>query len=147
VINVFAQIAVTKLHILTRWTHLILPAFLKYLPSLLVTRTELYAFHTGLWQVLAVYVIRKFQLPPPPPPPPLYLEIPTSTPTLFHCPKPHTLFRTSIPHLLVFLFLACGTIKMLKVMLSDSVILIGFIQDFEEKYFSTGGKILFCKVC
>jgi hypothetical protein len=30
---------------------------------------------------------------------------------------------------------------------SDSSRLIGFFQEFGEKYFSTCGKILFCKVC
>jgi hypothetical protein len=30
---------------------------------------------------------------------------------------------------------------------SDSSSLIGFVQEFGEKYFSTDGKILFCKVC
>jgi uncharacterized protein YqfB (UPF0267 family) len=29
----------------------------------------------------------------------------------------------------------------------DSSRLIGFVQEFGEKYFSTDGKILFCKVC
>ena len=30
---------------------------------------------------------------------------------------------------------------------SDISSLIGFVQEFGEKYFSTDGKILFCKVC
>jgi hypothetical protein len=36
---------------------------------------------------------------------------------------------------------------MLKVKLSDIARLRGFVQEFGEKYFSTDGKILFCKVC
>jgi hypothetical protein len=43
--------------------------------------------------------------------------------------------------------LACGTVKMPKAKCSDSSRLIGFIQVFGKKYFSTDGKILFCKVC
>jgi hypothetical protein len=36
---------------------------------------------------------------------------------------------------------------MSKAKCSDSSSLIGFVQEFGEKYFSTDGKILFCKVC
>jgi hypothetical protein len=50
------------------------------------------------------------------------------------------------PRFLVFLFLACGTVKRLKAKLSDNARLRGFVQEFGETYFSTYGKILFWKV-
>ena len=34
-----------------------------------------------------------------------------------------------------------------KVKCSDSVRLRGFVKEFGEKYFTTDGKILFCKLC
>jgi hypothetical protein len=34
-----------------------------------------------------------------------------------------------------------------KVNCSDSVKLSGFVKEFGEKYFTTDGKILFCKLC
>jgi hypothetical protein len=40
-----------------------------------------------------------------------------------------------------------STFKMPKVKCSDSVRLRGFVQEFGEKYFTTDGKILFCKLC
>ena len=43
--------------------------------------------------------------------------------------------------------LACGTVKMPKAKCTSSFRLIAFVQEFGEKYFSTDGKILFCKVC
>jgi hypothetical protein len=36
---------------------------------------------------------------------------------------------------------------MAKVKCSDSVRLRGFVKEFGEKYFTTDGKILFCKLC
>jgi hypothetical protein len=40
-----------------------------------------------------------------------------------------------------------GHLKMPKAKCSDSSSFIGFLQEFDEKYFSTEGKILLCKVC
>jgi hypothetical protein len=40
-----------------------------------------------------------------------------------------------------------STFKMPKVKCSDSVRLGGFVKEFGEKYFTTDGIILFCKLC
>lgn len=42
--------------------------------------------------------------------------------------------------------LVCPVAKMPKAKLSNSARLRGFIQDLGEKYFSTDGKILLCKL-